>query len=234
MSYSKLNKRISLEGGFSTEILWEDESFLIANKPSGLPVHETKDPKRPDFTRLVAKALHISHLRTVNRLDLGTSGIVLLGKEGADNSYLDGILSSGKKEYLFIAEGLPDWIQKRSECFLKDGNKRVSVVRSGGKKAITEFEVLIRDDAKLLFLGKANLITGRRHQIRIMISEEGFPILGDDVYGKEKADSEKRMYLHAWKFSFQGKDGKEVVIQSSLPKSFSERMQGIESVLKTE
>ncbi|BDA79331.1 hypothetical protein LPTSP3_g22610 [Leptospira kobayashii] len=211
---------VELGFGFQTEVLWEDDSLLIADKPSGIPVHETKDTNRPDFTRLLQKALGLKQLRTVNRLDFGTSGIVLLGKENSDNVHLDELLKTSDKEYIFISHGIPDWKEKRTESFLKEGKMRMMTVRSGGKKAITEFKVLGILQKEKLFLGSAKLITGRRHQIRIHISEEGFPILGDEVYGDAKKGNPKRMFLHSWKFQFEDAPDHKTGVRSSVPKEF--------------
>ncbi|WP_411823066.1 RluA family pseudouridine synthase [Leptospira sp. 'Mane'] len=213
--------KVELGFGYGTEVLWEDESLIIADKPSGIPVHETKDTNRPDFTRLLQNALGLKQLRTVNRLDFGTSGIVLLGKENSDNVFLDELLKTSDKEYIFVSHGIPDWETKRTESFLKEGKMRMMTVRSGGKKAITEFKVLEVLKKENLFLGQARLITGRRHQIRIHISEEGFPILGDEVYGDVKKGNPKRMFLHSWKFQFEDGSKNKISVQSSIPKEFS-------------
>ncbi len=211
---------IELRGGFLSKILYENEIFYLVSKPADLPVHETKDPKRPDLTRLISEHLKTPVLRCVNRLDLGTSGIVMLGKPQANNQLLDVILSSAKKSYLFLAKGIPDWDQTRFECFLKDGNKKCSIVRSGGKKAITDFRVLKKGDG--IYLGQADLVTGRRHQIRISLSALGFPILGDIVYG-DLDSKEERMFLHACSFQFEW-NSTLIKITDPLPSLFDRRL----------
>ncbi|MDZ4727455.1 MAG: RluA family pseudouridine synthase [Leptospira sp.] len=200
------------------EILFENEFFLLANKPEGIPVHETKDPNRPDFTRYLINKYGYMELRTANRLDLGTSGIVVFGKDNSINKELDEALKNSIKEYLFLAIGIPDWKEIRHECFLKDGNKKVTVVRSGGKKAITDFTMLEYDVSKNIFLGQANLITGRRHQIRIALASSGFPILGDIVYGN-KIEKFTRMFLHAYHITLVWR-GEKVDIKCPLPETF--------------
>jgi 23S rRNA pseudouridine1911/1915/1917 synthase len=194
-----------MNDNFDPEILFEDEMILLANKPSGIPVHQTKDPNRPDFTRLLETKYGYSSLRTVNRLDLGTSGIVVLGKDSAKNKEIDALLSSAEKEYVFIGLGCPAWIEQDHQCFLKDGNKKVAIVRSGGKKSITHFSVFKIDTERHLFLGKARLLTGRRHQIRISIADLGYPILGDEVYGKEA--SKTRLFLHSYRMKLFFENG---------------------------
>ncbi len=211
-------------------ILYEDDLFVIADKPAGIPVHETKDPTRPDFTRSLLYRYGYKELRTVNRLDLGTSGIVVFGKDSERNKEIDTILSGSEKEYIFIGHRKPEWIETRFDCFLKDGNKKVTIVRSGGKKAITLFKVLETHPNKPLFLAKAKLQTGRRHQIRISISELGYPILGDLVYGDEKQKA-KRMFLHSYLLRFKKFDGSEVEILCRPPVEFYELFPNLDSYL---
>ncbi|MGV3667615.1 MAG: RluA family pseudouridine synthase [Leptospira bouyouniensis] len=220
---------IRLKGNRTTRILYECEDFLLAEKPEGIPVHETKDPNRIDFTRLLANHLHIPNLRTVNRLDLGTSGIVLLGKNQNKNSELDNLLKEAEKTYLFICEGIPEWNEYRMECFLKEGNKEVNVVRSGGKKAITEFSILQTDKKENICLGLAKILTGRRHQIRVMLSTLGFPILGDSLYGKQE-NQESRMYLHSFRFYFTDLLGEKQMVQTDVPIEWKSRMPSISNI----
>lgn len=220
---------IRLKGNRTTRILYECEDFLLAEKPEGIPVHETKDPNRIDFTRLLANHLNIPNLRTVNRLDLGTSGIVLLGKNQNKNSELDNLLKEAEKTYLFICEGIPEWKEYRMECFLKEGNKEVNVVRSGGKKAITEFSILQTDKKENICLGLAKILTGRRHQIRVMLSTLGFPILGDSLYGKQE-NQESRMYLHSFRFYFTDLLGEKQMVQTDVPIEWKSRMPSISNI----
>jgi 23S rRNA pseudouridine1911/1915/1917 synthase len=163
-------------------ILYQDDFILIANKPAGIPIHETKDPKRIDFTRMIQSSLELRSLRTANRLDLLTTGIVVFGLDPERNSELDDLLNASNKYYIALVHGILKEDQFRIETFLKDGNKKVQTVRSGGKKAITEFNVIAKDENLNLTLVEANLITGRRHQIRIHLFEYGYPIVGDPVY----------------------------------------------------
>ncbi|HMV41754.1 MAG TPA: RluA family pseudouridine synthase [Leptospiraceae bacterium] len=201
------------------EILYRDEFLLAAVKPAGIPVHETKDPKRENFTGLVQKELSLPYIRTVNRLDLETSGIVLFGLTEERNKEIDEILKNADKYYLALVEGNPP-DEFRIESFLKDGNKRVSTVRSGGKKAITEFKTLERLNDRGYSLVSAHLITGRRHQIRIHLFENGFPILGDKVYTNRKTPLANRSMLHAYELHFQNLFGENIQIKAKPPNDF--------------
>ncbi|MCG6142196.1 RluA family pseudouridine synthase [Leptospira mtsangambouensis] len=218
-------KQIPIGFGLTTNILFECDEFLLAEKPAGIPIHETKDPNRLDFTRSLATKLGLTELRTANRLDLGTSGIVLLGKIQSKNKEIDSLLKEAEKEYIFLCQGIPDWKEKRFECFLKDGNKEVKVVRSGGKKAITEFRILLNHPKENISFGMAKILTGRRHQIRVMLRELGFPVLGDPVYSlANQSKKEERMYLHSFRLCFTDFQGKKQWVETEIPLEFSNRM----------
>jgi 23S rRNA pseudouridine1911/1915/1917 synthase len=204
-----------------TQILYRDETILIANKPAGIPVHETKDPKRENFTGILQKELGLSYLRTANRLDLETSGIVVFGLKEDSNKEVDELLKEADKYYLAVVEGdSPD--EFKIESFLKDGNKRVTTVRSGGKKAITECKTIYRDAKKGYSVVYARLVTGRRHQIRIHLFEKGFPIIGDKVYTNRKTPLASRSLLHAYELHFKSKKKESIVVKAGIPKEFKE------------
>ena len=103
--------------------------------------------------------------------------------------------------------------------------KKMSVLKTGGKTAITNYEVL--DKNEKFSLVRVNIETGRTHQIRVHMKYLGYPILGDSVYGKE-SKSVKRQMLHAYKLEFlHPVTGKEMIIKSEIPKDFSEVLERI-------
>lgn len=210
-------------------ILYRDSFLLIADKPPGIPVHETKDPKRVNFTGMIQSELNLTSLRTVNRLDLDTSGIVVFGLDPGKNAEIDELMNLSEKFYFTICHGKADK-SFRVESFLKDeGKNKVKTVRSGGKKAITEFETLYYDSKKDLSVLKANLITGRRHQIRIHLFEKGYPIAGEKIYTDRKSSSFPRCSLHSWIFKFKDLSGTSHTVRAPVPEDL---MKGIPSLKK--
>ncbi|PJZ69035.1 RNA pseudouridine synthase [Leptospira perolatii] len=210
------------------KIHYRGNFLLLAEKPAGIPVHATLDQNRQNFADLLQEQENLTYLRLVNRLDLETSGLVLFCTEPERNKEADEILRQSEKMYLCVVEGVPSKDEFREECFLKDGKGRVQSVRSGGKKAITEFKVLSRNSEQNLSLLEAKLITGRRHQIRFQISTAGFPILGDKVYNSKplrKSGIIERCLLHSYRLTFRNEEGTLTKIVSPPNKDFRPYLQ---------
>ncbi|PKA15535.1 RluA family pseudouridine synthase [Leptospira haakeii] len=208
---------------------WYEKGFLLAvEKPAGIPVHATFDPNRPNLEDLVRQQEKEPDLRLLHRLDRDTSGILLFCKEPSKNKEADNILADSEKTYLAVCVGIPKEKEFRVECFLKDGKGKVSSVRSGGKKAITDFTLLSYSKEKNLSLIAAKLITGRRHQIRFHLSSIGTPILGDETYDDSSAKSlvskPKRFLLHSYLLKFKNEFEEDIKIISELPIDFQPYM----------
>ncbi|EMK02262.1 RluA family pseudouridine synthase [Leptospira sp. WS58.C1] len=208
---------------------WYEKGFLLAvEKPAGIPVHATFDPNRPNLEDLVRQQEKEPELRLLHRLDKDTSGILLFCKEPSKNKEADSILADSEKTYLAICAGIPKEKEFRVECFLKDGKGKVSSVRSGGKKAITDFTLLSYSKEKNISLVAAKLVTGRRHQIRFHLSSIGTPILGDETYcdssSKSLVPKPKRFLLHSYLLKFKNEFNEEVKLISELPSDFQPYM----------
>ncbi|EQA52062.1 RNA pseudouridine synthase [Leptospira kmetyi] len=212
-------------------IFYETDSYLIAEKPPGIPVHATKDSKRENFTDRLQAQLSLEYLRTVNRLDLDTSGLVFFCKDPDKNKEADAIIKASEKIYLCVCSGIVEEKHFTETCYIKDGNKKVRKVFSGGDKAITEFITLKNEKRDGYSVLLAKLHTGRRHQIRFHLSEKGHPILGDLVYGasieNKRTPHAKRSLLHALEISFRTQDEKEERIFCPPPSDFQKFLDGI-------
>lgn len=210
----------------SLKICYRGSFLLIAEKPAGLPVHATLDPRRKNFADLVQAQENLTYLRLVNRLDLDTTGLVVFCTDPEKNKEADEILSHAEKKYLCIVNGIPPDKLFREECFLKDGKGRITAVRSGGKKAITDFKVLSTNTDANISILEATLITGRRHQIRFQIAAAGFPILGETVYIpndlriKKSVPIPNRSLLHSYLLKFKTEEGIHSQTLSPLPNDF--------------
>ena len=205
------------------DILYEDESLLILNKPAGIPVHPSMEHYSDSLSNGVKYYFNQISLkrkiRPVNRLDRNTSGIVIFAK----NQYIQECLikqmktDNLKKEYLALANGnLSKKEQIISAPISRKGNSIIErCVNANGSEAITIVELLKNFDNYSLI--KCILKTGRTHQIRVHMQFINHPILGDTLYGIPSTLI-NRQALHAYKVSFTHPITKEnISIIAELP-----------------
>jgi RluA family pseudouridine synthase len=203
--------RVELE---EASILHEDEWVLAVDKPSGLPTHATRDPTRDHLLASVARllgrrGLEAAELFAVHRLDVGTSGVVLLARRPEANAPLSRAFAQREVDKRYDAvvfagdEEIPPSFEVRR--YLRAKGRRALVVRSGGKPSHTVFERIgAKGDRCLL---SAHPTTGRMHQIRVHLADRGTPILGDHLYGHRRAHAE-RLMLHARSLSLPHPSGR--------------------------
>ena len=221
----------------SINILYEDNDIAVINKKAGLVIHPSHGHE--SGTLVNAIMFHIKDLSGINgeirpgivhRLDKDTSGLVIIAKNDKAHNRLSEMFKNKEinKTYLAIVKGSLGRDKGSLETQMgrdpKD-RKKMSVLKTGGKTAITNYEVLDKNDK--FSLVRVNIETGRTHQIRVHMKYLGYPILGDSVYGKE-SKSVKRQMLHAYKLEFlHPVTGKEMIIKSEIPKDFSEVLEKI-------
>lgn len=190
-------------------ILYEDDSLLIINKPAGIPVHPSMD----HFTDSLSNGVRFyfdsiglkKKIRPVNRLDRNTSGIVIFAKNEYIQECLVRQMKAGlfEKEYIAFCEG--KFEHEEGTINAPIGRKENSIiercVRVDGDTAITEYKVLKYNETNNYSIVKCNLKTGRTHQIRVHMSYIGHPILGDTLYGNS-SNLIQRQALHSYKVKF--------------------------------
>ncbi|MBV1862097.1 MAG: RluA family pseudouridine synthase, partial [Nannocystaceae bacterium] len=173
-------------------------------------VHATLDPARPHLAGAVlswVKARGGEHAALHHRLDVDTSGLVLFTTDPALNPGVSKMFSAHAidKRYRAVVRAsereLPEAWSVENFLGRDKASKatRYRAVRSGGKKAITHFEVLERRrDGTVLV--EARPVTGRAHQIRVHCAEAGWPVVGDRFYGGAQGP---RLMLHARRLCFE-------------------------------
>ncbi len=180
-----------------SDILYDADELVVINKPPGLASQQTKDPRFPhvlgvleDYYRNKNIAL-ASPLILVHRLDLETSGVLIVAKTPRCATEVTEQFRNREvlKIYLALSQGrcsAQQFIETTplSEIDKKTGNVRP--VRAGGKQAVTEFTVLDQREDIPLCLIECRPKTGRSHQIRVHLDINGLPILGDKRYGATK------------------------------------------------
>lgn len=221
-------------------ILYRDEHLLAVNKPAGLPAHPTV-AGRANALSLVTELLRGEGTGTppilLHRLDADTTGVLLFALKDAANREMSRQFADREVEkvYLALVTGSPpDFFQVRN--FLKPGVRgRTVAVASGGQSAETLFHTLKLTNPPLskgvavgLALVEARPKTGRTHQIRVHLSGEGFPLLGDTLYSGprliEKGGERlliHRHLLHAYRLTFRHPEsGETITIEVPMPEDF--------------
>lgn len=228
------------------DIVYEDEAIIVINKPAGMVVHPA--PGNPDKTLVNALLFHCRDLSgiggvlrpgIVHRLDKDTSGLIVAVK--SDDAHRD--LSSQfekhdvHKKYLALVWG--DVKGDHGEIVLPVGRhtnnrKKMSTKSRHGKGALTLWKV--RERYGVATLLDVEIKTGRTHQIRVHLSDRGYPVIGDAVYGnsakintvkdpllKAKIKEFNRQALHAAQLSFiHPIKSERVVFTSDMPQDMAD------------
>jgi 23S rRNA pseudouridine1911/1915/1917 synthase len=184
------------------DIVFEDESMLVVDKPAGLVVHPgSGNWAGTMLNALLAHAPALAQLPRagiVHRLDKDTSGLLVVARTLTAQTDLVRQLQARtvRREYLAIAQGRIARDGKIEAPIGRHPVKRTRMaVTPRGKEAITHYEVLERFDGATLL--RCRLVTGRTHQIRVHLSALGHPLVGDPAYGKRGSIVFPRQALHA-------------------------------------
>ncbi len=222
-------------------ILYEDEDLLIVDKPKGLTVHPA--PGHADGTLVNGILAHCgSSLSGINgvlrpgivhRIDKDTSGALIICKNDAAHRSIAEQLKehSITRRYRGVVIGN---VPKDDGTI--EGNigrnpydrKRMSIVREGGKEAVTHYHVLKRYQG--FTYCEFSLETGRTHQIRVHMASIGHPLVGDQVYGPQRqAYHLEGQALHAMVIGFiHPRTGEYMLFTAPLPEYFEELLKKLE------
>ena len=195
------------------DIVFEDEWFLVVNKPAGIPVHPSISHYEDSFSSGIKfyfdKIGLKKKIRPVNRIDRNTSGLVIFAKNEYIQECLIRQMSEGtfNKEYIAIVEGKFDNNLKSGSINVPIARKENSIIErcvdDDGSPSITHYEVLKENKINGIYYStlKCNLETGRTHQIRVHMAYISHPLLGDELYGGNTSLI-NRQALHSYKISF--------------------------------
>ncbi|MDD6144080.1 MAG: RluA family pseudouridine synthase [bacterium] len=206
-------------------IVYEDEYLWVIDKPAPLPSAVSTRSDSPTLQNALFSRLGQPDdfvYRPVNRLDKGTSGLMIVARDAHTQQLLQRMLHTPdfEREYLAVVEGCPaedeGWIDLPiGKC---EGATIRREVRADGKEARTHYRVMHRGARSLIRL---RLDTGRTHQIRVHMSHMGCPITGDFLYGTEETKSlPGRFALHSCFIGLKHPCTQEkITFQSSLPEN---------------
>ena len=222
------------------DIIYEDADILVINKQKGLVVHPGNG--NPDGTlvnAIMAKCKESlsgigGEIRPgiVHRIDKDTSGLLIVAKNDTAHINMSEQIKNHEvtKTYIALVRG----VIKENNATInmpigRSTKDRVKMaVSKTGKNAVTHFKVLDRFKAYTLI--EVNIETGRTHQIRVHMSEIGYPLVGDGVYsnGKNPFGVEGQM-LHSMRLEFKHPiSGKEMRLEAKLPEYFEKVLKELE------
>lgn len=208
------------------DIVYEDSDVIVVNKSPGMVVHPTRSYPLGTLSNGLLYYFREKGenciVRLVSRLDMDTSGLILVAKNQFSHMSLarDMHSSTFKKSYMAIVhghiadtEGTLDFPIYKPE----DEGSIKRIVDVKGQKSITHYKVIEQYNNSTLL--RLTLETGRTHQIRVHLSHIGNPIYGDTLYGVEDdSDYISRQALHAYKISFpQPRTGEVIELETNLP-----------------
>lgn len=186
------------------DVVFEDEDLLILNKQPGIVVHPTKGHPHTTIANGLSfrmeQTKEFFKIRFVNRLDMDTSGLLVVAKNAFAQEHLQQQMKENRtvKKYIAVVEGIPDSQQGVIDLPIGiiDENAVGRWVTPEGYPSVTHYRVLktIEDRRSLLEL---RLETGRTHQIRVHLSYIGHPVTGDSLYGSPVPALIGRQALHA-------------------------------------
>jgi 23S rRNA pseudouridine955/2504/2580 synthase len=226
-------------------ILFEDDFVLAIDKPAGVAVHGGSGVSFGVIEQLRMARPDADFLELVHRLDRETSGVLLIAKRRMALKLLQEQFRERETDKIYLALVNGNWalnkrvIDKALHKYLIDnGERRVKVVPNehpDGLRSVTLVKVKAQVPASPVApatpftLLEVTIKTGRTHQIRVHLANEGHPIAGDDKYGDFEINKAlqktvvsraplKRMFLHAWSLKFNHPKLRKVVqLQAALP-----------------
>jgi 23S rRNA pseudouridine1911/1915/1917 synthase len=217
-------------------VLFEDDHLMVVSKPAGVPSHPTKSRRTGTLVNaLLGRGTTLSRAGgedrpgIVHRLDVGTSGLMLVAKDDRAHEALAEMFRRHEvdRRYLALVRGAVGPDHFLIDAPLGRRGARIRVDRAAGREASTEVDVRQRLAGATLV--EARPRTGRTHQIRVHLSSVGHPVLGDRRYGGGGDEATRlgltRPFLHSWRIAFDHPiTGERIERQDPLPDDLREAL----------
>ncbi len=231
MTFHEGRSRVVRHRSRGLAVLYEDDHIVGVDKPAGLLTMGTdSDKTRTAYfmvTDYVRKGFSKSRKRIfiVHRLDRDTSGILIFAKTIEAKLYLQKNWQQTQKKYLAVVHGRPREAVATITTYLAE-NKAHFVYSTAnaikGRLSRTSYRVLEQTSSYALL--DIDLLTGRKHQIRVHLADIGHPVVGDWRYGTNDG---RRLALHARSISFHHPaSGKPLMLEAPIPSLFNKLLRG--------
>ena len=216
----------------SNNILFEDNNFIIINKPYGIAVHG--GTKNNIGIIDVVRSMYDDSIDLCHRIDKETSGCLVLSKNKKSNKWFNKLLLDKKikKRYIAIIKGHLKANKKIKSLINKsEASNQKSFISDDGKESISIFIPKLKLNSSCLV--EIEIYTGRTHQIRVQSNHIGHPVLNDNKYGDIEFNNEvspkniKRMALHSMLIEFYDMQNKLISIKAELDDSFVNLIEGL-------
>ena len=215
------------EGCQDVEVLFENRDFLAVNKPPYMITHPSKFIRKDTLANGIVRYYKLKNIkrkiRFINRLDMNTSGVVLIAKNSYAHSRIMDQMNENKvaKKYIALVKGS---LEKEEGTVdksigLEENEKIKRSINKKGKYAITNYKLVEKYKYNVSFV-ELELLTGRTHQIRVHMASIENPVLGDVLYG-EKSEFIDRQALHCSEMTFKDiRNGNTISVKAQVPEDF--------------
>ena len=235
-------------------LVFENDDFVVLNKPSGLLSIPDREGKEISLKKLLQEKYAPLPVFVVHRLDKGTSGLITFAKNEATHKFLSLQFENRETQKIYLGLVISSPIDKRgsidSPIMEHPSKKGIMVINRKGKESLTDYEVL--EDFGMYSWVHFRIFTGRTHQIRLHMKDIGHPIVCDDVYGDGKpvfvssikhhfklsknVEEEQpilgRLALHAFQLKFTGPDNTAYEFEAPPPKDLRATLQQLSKTRK--
>ena len=224
-------------------VVHEDRDIVVVDKPAGVAAHPSLGWEGPSVTEhLAAAGIAIAtsgapeRQGVVSRLDVGTSGLMVLARSERAYSVLKQAFRNKTvdKTYQALVQGHPDPFTGTIDAPIgrHPGHEWKMAIVEGGRESITHYETL--EAHRTATLVEVRLETGRTHQIRVHFAAIGHPCCGDPLYGSDPTLARRlgidRQWLHATRLAFEHPvEGDRVEFESELPQDLEHALREVRS-----